>query len=222
MYGNKKKPVNYKKCNNNRTNIALSNDEESKEKLKHQTGRPGFAEIAKKQGLYDDITNSLKEFIQVSPFYSQKELMNYLMAKFPSVFGSYNTKYPQNLYRSIARVDDWFNALKVTEKMTRRAILNAYYKRATAGRREETDSNGYIYEVGMQDKDAMNMVRLLHEVVAWDDEDGTEKRLRDLKIQELENKNKLLEAQIAKLKGNDNDDAYIKGFIADLDQIDDE
>ena len=44
----------------------------------------------------------------------------------------------------------------------------------------------------------------------------------DLQVKQMENKNKLLEAQIKKLTGDDDDNAYIKGFATDLDQIDDE
>ena len=224
MYGNRgKRPVKSKNNTGTRTNLALSDDEKDKEKLKHQRGRRGYAEIAKQEGKYEEIADSLKVFIQKSPFYSQRELMTYLMSEFPTVFGSYkSTKYPQNFYKNIIKEELWFSSLKITEKMTRRAILNAYYKRAVEGRREEIDHNGNIYEVGMPDRDAVNFMRFMHEANEWDDEDGTEKYLKQLKIKELENKNKLLEAQIEKLKGNDNDDAYIKGFIADLDQIEEE
>ena len=72
--------------------------------------------------------------------------------------------------------------------------------------------------------DFAKLVRLDLELCGFIDQstqtEEDKKHIKELHIENLENKNKLLEAQIAKLKGSDTDDAYIKGFVADLDQLD--
>lgn len=153
-----------------RAELANSDKEEDKEKLSHMTGRKSFQEIAIEQGVFDEITDAIVDFVIMNPFYSQLELMEFLKQEYNSVFGKSKTKYPQNFYKCIECVDEWREALASSLVDPKRAILRNLHKRAIKGLREEIDSSGKVYEVGMKDKDAMDYIRLLHDMEEWDKE----------------------------------------------------
>jgi hypothetical protein len=153
-----------------RAELASSDKDEDKEKLLHMTGRKSFEEIAIEQGVFDEITDAIVDFVIMNPFYSQLELMEYLKNNYNSVFGKSKTKYPQNFYKCIECVDKWREALASSLVDPKRAILRNLHKRAIKGLREEIDSSGKVYEIGMKDKDAMDYIRLLHDMEEWDKE----------------------------------------------------
>jgi len=200
-----------------RTALAL---EDKKEELEKQRGRKSYAEIAIEKGVYQEIADTLQEWVRENPFYNQKELMEFMQAEYSEVFGGYKSKYAGNFYKIIEKEELWKDALSLGNVQIERAVLRNLHKRAVKGLREEVDHKGNIYEVGMSDRDAINYIRLLHELDEYNRVNNS--NIQELQLEQLKNKNKLLEAQIAKLKGNDTDDAYIKGFITDLDQIDNE
>ena len=149
--------VNTAKDTNIRLKLVQSENPEDKEKLEKQRGRKSFAEIAVEQELFNDITDAIFWWCSENPYYSQKELMDFLISEFSSVFAGSKTKYPQSFYKNIEKVDAWFEALKTSNIPTNREILRLLYKDARDG--------------SMSHKDAMNFVRLMHDSKLWDKED---------------------------------------------------
>ena len=144
-----------------RTNLALENKTDELEK---QRGRKSYAELAIEKGVYQDIADTLQEWVRENPFYNQQELMEFMISEFPEVFSGYKSKYAGNFYKIIEKEELWRDALSLGNVQIERAILRNLHKRAVKGLREEVDHKGNIYEVGMSDKDAINYIRLLHEL----------------------------------------------------------
>ena len=80
-----------------RGQMAKNNDD----KLKKSKGRKSFVELAVEQGVYEEIGYCIQDFVTYNPYYSQKELMDYLIAQYPDVFGKSKTEYAQNFYKCI-------------------------------------------------------------------------------------------------------------------------
>ena len=154
-----------------RVELAKSDNVEDKEKLKKQRGRKSFAEIAIELGVFDEITDAIADWVLLNPFFNTRELMEFLMREFEQVFSDCKTKYPQNFYKNIERVDEWREALDTARIDVDRAVLRNLHKRAVKGLREEVDKDGKYYEIGMKDKDAMEYIRLLHDIKQWEKEE---------------------------------------------------
>lgn len=141
-----------------RTNLALEN---KTEELSKHVGRKSYAELAIEKGVYQDIADTLQEFVRENPFYNQQELMEFMLSEYKEVFGQYKSKYAGNFFKILEKEDLWRDALAVGNVQVERAVLRNLHKRAVKGLREEIDNKGNIYEVGMSDRDAINYVRLL-------------------------------------------------------------
>lgn len=200
-----------------RTSLAL---EDKKDELSKQVGRKSYAELAIEKGVYQDIADTLQEYVRENPFYNQKELMEFMKSEYKEVFGDYKSKYAGNFFKILEKEELWRDALAIGNVQIERAVLRNLHKRAVKGLREEVDHKGNIYEVGMSDRDAINYIRLLHELDEYNRLNSSDLSARELQLKQLENKNKLLEAQIEKLKGIKGDEVYMNTFAVDLDQMD--
>lgn len=154
-----------------RTALALDNKTDELEK---QRGRKSYAELAIEKGVYQDIADTLQEFVRENPFYNQKELMEFMLSEYKEVFGQYKSKYAGNFFKILEKEDLWRDALAVGNVQVERAVLRNLHKRAVKGLREEIDNKGNIYEVGMSDRDAINYVRLLMDLDEYNRNKNTE------------------------------------------------
>lgn len=144
---------------NNYTGVRLELAKTEPDKLEKQRGRKSFSEKAIELGVFDDITDSIEYFVICNPYFNQEELMKYLMSEFPDVFSNVKTKYPQNFYKNIERVDDWREALATPIKPMEDVLRNLH-KYVVAGRREVVDHNGDLYEIGAKASDQINYIKL--------------------------------------------------------------
>lgn len=118
-----------------------------------KNGAKSFAERAVELNEFDNITDALFWWCAENPYFSQRELMDFLLSEFKEVFATCKTKYPQTFYKSIEKVDDWYEAMRASCVPSNKAILRLLYK-------EAVDSK-------MSHRDAMNLVRLMHDVESW-------------------------------------------------------
>lgn len=159
-----------------RTNLALEN---KKDELDKQRGRKSYAELAIEKGVYQEIADTLQEWVRENPFYNQQELMEFMKSEYNEVFGDYKSKYAGNFYKIIEKEELWRDALSLGNVQIERAVLRNLHKRAVKGLREEVDHKGNIYEVGMSDRDAINYIRLLHELDEYNRLKNTDSKDKD-------------------------------------------
>lgn len=127
-----------------------------------KNGKKSFAERAVELGEFDNITDALFWWCAENPYFSQRELMEFLLKEFKEVFASCKTKYPQTFYKSIEKVDAWYEAMRSSCVPSNQAILRLLYKECI--------------ESKMSHKDAMNLVRLMHDVEVWKKEENVDKQ----------------------------------------------
>lgn len=127
-------------------------------------GAKSYAEIAIQQGVYEDIGEFIKVFVESNPYFNQVELMQAVKENFPTVFKNYKSPYAGNFYKIIEKDPLWRESLQVSNVIIQRAVMRQLYKRASKGVERFKDSDGKYYEIGMKDKDAMDFVRLTMEL----------------------------------------------------------
>ena len=138
---------------------ALAGDD-----LSNTHGPKSYAEIAITQGLYDDIAEFIKLFVEGNPYFNQAEIMDAVKNEFPTVFGGYKSKYSTNFYKILEKDPLWCESLKVSNVLIQRAIMQTLYKRAVKGIETHQDDKGKYYEIGMKDRDMIEFVRLTAEL----------------------------------------------------------
>ena len=170
------------------------------EDVEHIRGRKSYAQIAIDQGLYELIEASIGDYSVKHPEASFKKLFEFIQPLYPSVFNEDMSKYPSNFQQIIEKDDGW---------------RKAWYGRRAATTKQLFESR--IFKI-VTDKntDDKTIINAYDKYMKYN---GTESEKDKLELETLRMKNKLIEAQIEKLKSNQIEDPYINSFLQNLSQI---
>lgn len=181
--------------------VTLLKDGDKANEVQHMAGRKSYVERAIDQGLYDLIKANIRKFRTENINTSFADLYKYIQPLFPTVFDDENMD-AGNFKKKINNDEGW---------------RQAYFC-------NQTDlydlANERMYEVlSNRELDPKVAISAYDKVMKYS---NTVTEKDKLELETLRMKNKLIEAQIDKLKSNQIEDPYINSFLQNLSQIGDD
>lgn len=176
----------------------MLDDKEEMFNVPHTVGRKSYVQKAKEQGLYFLIKAQIRKFRVANKDSSYADLYKYIQPMFPTVFDDEDMN-AGNFKKKIEQDEGWSNAFYCCQT----ELIDLAKDR--------------MYEV--LSKDGLDDDKVLSAYDKVMKYNGTESEKDKLELETLRMKNKLIEAQIEKLKSNQIEDPYINSFLQNLSQI---
>ncbi len=176
----------------------MLDDKEEMFNVPHTVGRKSYVQKAKEQGLYFLIKAQIRKYRIANKDSSYADLYKYIQPMFPTVFDDEDMN-AGNFKKKIEQDEGWSNAFYCCQT----ELIDL--------------ANDRMYE--LLSKDSLDDDKVLSAYDKVNKYNNKESEKDRLELETLRMKNKLIEAQIEKLKSNQIEDPYINSFLQNLSQI---
>lgn len=176
----------------------MLDDKEEMFNVPHTVGRKSYVQKAKEQGLYFLIKAQIRKYRIANKDSSYADLYKYIQPMFPTVFDDEDMN-AGNFKKKIEQDEGWSNAFYCCQT----ELIDL--------------ANDRMYE--LLSKDDLDDDKVLSAYDKINKYNSIESEKDRLELETLRMKNKLIEAQIEKLKSNQIEDPYINSFLQNLSQI---
>ena len=176
----------------------MLDDKETMFDVPHTAGRKSYVQKAKEQGLYFLIKAQIRKFRIENKDSSAADLYAYIQPLFPTVFDDKDMN-AGNFKKKIEQDAGWCNAFYCCQS----ELIDL--------------ANDRMYELLSKDNlDDDKVISAYGKVMQYSKDESEKDKIE---LETLRMKNKLIEAQIDKLKSGQIEDPYINSFLRDLSQL---